>query len=306
MPAPEIDYRVKVRLWLVLALAACGKQADKPAPPPAPPSPPAKPAPADAAAAAAPPVAGASYPDLAAALHATIPADARVIGFGELHARTDRATVRSALSHFTAEALPAIGDQLSDLIVETWITDPKCGTQAAEATAKIAIKTRRPTETKSEIGQLAEAARAKQIQPHAMRISCDDYAKMAPKGKDVDIEVMLTLTTRELGRIASEAVVHRDKEAQHRPWIAIYGGALHNDRFPDKAVAEWSYAAKLDELTHDHFVEIDLIVPELAEADAASQKQPWFPLVAKADAKTVQVYKRGDRSVVVILARTPP
>ncbi|MGE5184986.1 MAG: hypothetical protein ACM31C_23115 [Acidobacteriota bacterium] len=291
-----------MRLWLVLAVVACGKDA---APPPAP-APPARPAPAPADAAPAPAAAATSYPDLAAALHAIIPADARVIGFGELHARTDRATVRSALSRFTADALPAIGDQLSDLVVETWLVDPKCGSQAVEATAKIAITTRRPTETKSEIAQLADAARAKQIQPHAMRIGCADYAKIAPKGKDVDVEAMLTLTTRELGRIASEAVVHRDKEPQHRPWIAVYGGALHNDRFPDKAVADWSYAAKLDALTHDHFVEIDLIVPELAEADPASQKQPWFPLVGKADAKTVQVYQRGERSFVVIVPRTTP
>src|SRR5205823_6947585 len=91
-----------------------------------------------------------SYPDLASALAATIPDDARVIGFGELHARTDRAQVRSALSRFTSDGLPALGDRLSDLVVETWITDEKCGSAAAEATAKITITTRRPQETKSE------------------------------------------------------------------------------------------------------------------------------------------------------------
>src|SRR5687768_254399 len=69
------------------------------------------------------------YPTLAAALAATIPQGARVIGFGELHARTDRAAVRSALAAFT-EALPALADRISDLVIETWIVDPKCGKRA--------------------------------------------------------------------------------------------------------------------------------------------------------------------------------
>ena len=297
---------MEVRVWLVLAVVACHKEAEHtaPAPSPAPPAPP----PATFAPAVPPEVApaAANYPDLGAALAATIPADARVIGFGELHVRTDRAQVKSALARFTRDAVPAIGDKLSDLIVETWIVDPHCGKPAVEATAKIAITTRRPTETKSEIAQLADAARAKGIQPHAMRIGCDDYAKIAPKDKDVDVAAMLTLTTKELTRIATEAVAHRDKEPEHRPWIALYGGALHNDRFPDKGVEEWSYAAKVDAITHDKFVEIDLIVPELAEGDAASQKQPWYPLVGKADTKSLQVWKRGDRSFVILFPRTPP
>ena len=44
-------------------------------------------------------------------------------------------------------------------------------------------------------------------------------------------------------RIATRPSSHRDKRPDARPWIAVYGGALHNDRFPDKGVEEWSYAA---------------------------------------------------------------
>ena len=247
--------------------------------------------------------ADAGYPDLGAALTAIIPADARVVGFGEMHSRTDRAQVTSTLAHFTNEAVPVLKDRLSDLIVETWITDPHCGSAAQVATAKVTTTMKRPAATKSEIAQLADAAKAAGIQPHAMRITCDDYARIAPPGKDIDVPAMLDLTTRELTRIATEAVVHRDKEPTHRPWIALYGGALHNDRFPDKGVEDWSYAAKVDELTHGHFVEVDLIVPELAEGDPASAKQPWFDLVKRAG-RTVQVYTRGERSFVVILPRS--
>lgn len=300
-------YRDTVRyrsVALGLALVACGKpnaparsestvRVERPAP-----------APADAAIAvvdAVPAPPPGMYADLAAALVAIIPADARVLGFGELHNRVDRAAVRSALALFTA-ALPRFGDQLSDLIVETWIVDPNCGKTAVAATQKMETEVKRPEATKSEIALLAEAAKAAKVQPHAMKLSCADYKTLVPNG-EVDALAMLTLTTRELKRIAISAVVHRDKDPEHRPWIAVYGGALHNDRFPDKAIAEWSYAAAVDKVTRDHFVEVDLIVPELAAADAVSQKQPWYSLVETAG-DWVQVWKRNERSFVVILPKT--
>lgn len=284
-----------------MVLAACGKDTPKPSHGLAPVAV-EKPAPADAAALPLPD--HVETADLGDALRKIIPSDARVIGFGELHARTDRAQVKSALARFTEQGLPAIADQLSDLVVETWIVDGKCGSAAQEATAKVTVTMRRPQETKSEIAELADAARKAHIQPHAMRVTCSDYARIAPAGQQVAPEELLTLTTRELGRIATESVIHRDREVSHKPWIAVYGGALHNDRFPDAAVAEWSYAAKADAVTKDHFVEVDLIVPEFAEADPVSQKQPWYPLVTAADGK-VRSWKRGERSFVIVLPRTP-
>lgn len=226
----------------------------------------------------------------------------RVIGFGELHARVDRASVPSALSAFT-RSLPSFGDKVSDLVVETWIADPKCGQKAATTTKKIETEVRRPVETRNEVGLLAEAAKAAKIQPHAMTLTCKDYDTLAPKNGPADPVAMLTLTTKELTRVATSAVVHRNKTNDPRRFVAIYGGALHNDRFPDPGVAEWSIAAALDSLTINHFIEVDLIVPEFAEPDPASQKAPWFPLVA--DAAKFRVWKRGERSFVIVLPRSP-
>jgi hypothetical protein len=280
---------------LALVLASCGKSAAPAKDPPtvAPPPPP-----VDAAAPQPPP---GQYATLADALAAVIPADARVIGFGELHARVDRAQVKSALSHFTA-ALPAFGDKVSDLIVETFIVDPKCGQSAKTATKQMETEVKRPEATKSEIQLLADAAKAAKIQPHAMTLSCADYKLLVPKGQ-VDPLAMLTITTRELKRIALSAVAHRDKEPEHRPWVTLYGGALHNDLVPDEAVKEWSYAGAVDTATKGRFVEIDLIVPEFAAPDPSSQKQPWFSLVENAG-DWIQVFKRSDHSFVLVLAKT--
>lgn len=295
-----------MRFWAPLLLAVgctkAGTDTPKEAPKPA--------TPGDARAALAapqdtseaPPAVSDAFPDMASALKTVIPADARVLGFGEIHQRTDRKQVTSALSRFTTDGLPAIADKLSDLIVETWIVDPKCGQQAQTATAKVEMTVRRPQETKSEIALLADAAKAANIQPHAMKLACSDYDKMAPKDGAVDPTVVLTLTTKELTRIAGEAVAHRDKLKEPRPWIALYGGALHNDRFPAAGVEDWSYAAKVDAATSNHFVEIDLVVPELADADDTWKKEPWFSLVTAADDK-VHVFKRGERSFVFVLPK---
>ncbi len=281
-------------LLLAAAVAACGP-ADAP-----------KPAPSVSAGSSAGSRALAStvFADLPTALAAVIPADARVLGFGELHARTDRAQVRSALERFTHEGLPGLSDRLSDLVIETWVQDQACGAVAADATARVEITMRRPLETKSEIAQLAEAARAAKVQPHAMTITCADYARIAPAGKEVDPEAMLALTTSELARVTAAAVAQRDGEPGHRPWIAVYGGALHNDRFPEPGTADWSYAAAVDRATGGKLVELDLVVPEYATGEPMVQRQPWYPLVEHAD-NQVHVWRRGERSFVLVLPRTP-
>ncbi len=300
-------YRRGVRCVVLAVLAACGPE---PAPtrPVVAPNRDDRPPPGERALDAGAPLLDAApalppnaYRTLGEALLAIIPADARVLGFGEIHNRTDRMQVTSALSQFTA-ALPAIGSRVSDLVLETWVADPSCGQKATTTTKQLETEVKRPEATKSEVVLLAEAARAANIQPHAMTLTCKDYETLAPKGQ-VDPVAMLTLTTRELTRIALSAVRHRTKHADPRPWIAVYGGALHNDRTPDPALAEWSYVAAVERVVKDRFVEIDLLVPELALADAKVKTQPWYELLVRAG-PYVQVHARGPHSFVVVLPST--
>jgi hypothetical protein len=227
-----------------------------------------------------------------------------VIGFGELHARTDRTQAESSLSHFTREVFPVISDQLSDLVLETWVVDPKCGESAKTATAAVETAMRRPASTKSELGTLIAAARAAKVAPRAMHLGCDDYAKVAPPGKPLDIEVMLDLVTRELGRIATEAVVARDKDPAARKLVATYGGALHNDLYPTVGVDQWSFAKGVDAATGGHYVEIDLYVPEFAAEDPASQREAWFAILQQAGPDHVLLIQRAERSYIILLPTT--
>src|SRR5213075_2084086 len=117
----EAVYRGGMRWALVIAWTACSSQGkDGPPPIQAKPAVPRPTAPAAVVADAGPPLP--EHQTLASvgeAIVKIVPADTRVIGFGELHARVDRAAVKSALASFT-DALPTFATQISDLIVETW------------------------------------------------------------------------------------------------------------------------------------------------------------------------------------------
>ena len=246
------------------------------------------------------------YADLASAIRDVIPADARVIGFGELHVQQTATgaapTMRSTLRAFSDDIVPIIAPRLSDLVIETWMVDPHCGTGAQAATDRVEQAMQRPASTKNELADQIRDAKLAGITVHAMHLSCTDYDDIAPPS-GIDAEKLLNLVTRELRRIVLSAITHRDAELGHRPWIAVYGGALHNDLYPYASVAAWSYVPDVDAAAHGKYVEIDLMVPEIASADALSKTEPWFPLVAIASAHRgdVLVWQRGERSFVIVL-----
>ncbi len=253
------------------------------------------------------------YPDAATALLDLTPPGMRVIGVGELHVRVDRTQARSALAVFTTEIMPAIAERVSDLVLETWIVDPRCKAKGAAASARIEQAMKRPASTQNELAGQIGRAQGAGVKVHALRMTCADYDVVAPEEGGIQAEALLSLVTRELGRIAKSAVAFRDAKATGsgsggatpaRPWVAVYGGALHNDLAPMKALAEWSYAGDVDAVTGGRFMEVDLIVPEFAEQDPASQPLPWFPLVHETPPGTgVVAWQRNDHSIVIVLPR---
>jgi hypothetical protein len=291
-----------MRFALVLGVLGACSSSSKPSAPPKDAAP-AKP-PADAAPAADLPP-HREVADLATAIRELVTDDVRVVAFGELHARVDRpSAAASALVRFSDEVLPVIGARLSDLVLETWLFDRNCGEQAQTATAKVEATMQRPPATKSELATLVDRARAAGVRPHVMRLTCDDWTAVSPPGKDIDYEAMLSIITRELGRIATDAVAYRDKEKSPRTLVATYGGALHNDLYPIEGIADWSFAKRVDGAAPGRYLEVDLYVPEYAELDTLSQQEPWFPLVAAARSDRVTVIERGPRSYILLLPRT--
>lgn len=245
------------------------------------------------------------HPDLLRALDALVTPKTRLIGLGELHSRVDRPSAPSTLAAFTSVILPALPARTSDLILETWTVDPRCGKVAAKATASIQRATQRPEATRSELGLLINASHSRGLRAHAMTVRCEDYEAMSGSGDDAIIH-MLDLTTSELGRLANRAL-RPSAEPPRSPTpvppslVVIYGGAMHNDRFPPAGLEPWSYAPAVEGASERTYLEIDLITPELAEGDPKLEAEPWAPLLGASP--RVVTYQRGERSYVIILPR---
>lgn len=229
----------------------------------------------------------------------------RVLGFGEYHAMVGAPRVASAIERFTG-MLDLLAPYLSDLVVETWIAQGKCGKAEAKVFRDVPRDTARPPDTPNELVRLATRARALGVQPHALTLSCRDYESLVGKdgAKDasVDYEKMLSLITRELLRVSSAAVKKRNAKQGSRPVVAIYGGALHNDLYPYDATKAWSYATQLAARVPG-YVEVDLYVPELVQDRGLLALEPWYPLLGLAPPDRVLLIERAPRSYILLLQK---
>jgi hypothetical protein len=226
----------------------------------------------------------------------------RVLGFGEYHQTVGRAGVRSALSRFTAELFAVVAPRTSDVVLETWVLEGKCGAEReAKVNEELRATTERPAGTEDELGALVTATQQSGATPHVMTLRCTDYATLTPGGGDVVYEALLDLVTRELTRVTTSILEHRDG-APPRDLVLVYGGAMHNDRFPYESVAQWSYAAAVDAQAKDGYVEVDLYVPEYVRGNKLLAGEGWYGILDRASTpETTVLIQRGERSWIVLL-----
>ena len=188
-----------------------------------------------------------------------------VVGFGEIHQTAATAAIPSALRRFTEQILPSLAPEISHLIVETWMATGRCGEVERAVTADIEKTTERPAATENEIETVLRQAAAAGIVPRILSIGCAEYQAMRPAGGPVDYDRTLRVTERAL-----ETVTLRALRERRRPLIAVYGGALHNDVYPNPVLAPYSYAPALLAATLGRYVELDLVVPEYVSPSAES------------------------------------
>jgi hypothetical protein len=260
----------------------------------------ARPAPAPPPEVAPAPAVVASAP---AALATWLADAAGVVAFGEVHQDAATVTTRSALARFADDILPALAPRASHLIVETWMTTGACGKAEARVTADIARTTERPKETESEIVRLLRRAKESGVQPHVLAVTCDEYAALAGgKGRRVDYDRLLKLTERHLETAIRQAV--RLPRTPARPLVLVYGGALHNDLYPARALAPYAFGPAIFALLHGDYREVDLYVPEFVERLAAMRAEPWFaPWHARSNPTETIVIPRSARSTIVVFPR---
>jgi hypothetical protein len=230
----------------------------------------------------------------------------RVMGIGEYHQKTRTVNVRSAVRRFSEQMLAAIGAETSDLIVETWVTEGRCGDDEKRVVKNVEKTTERPAATEDEVLSLLKRAKQLGVQPHILKVGCSDYKMLLGAGK-VDYDKLLTMITRHLRQTATQILTARRGRdagpAGGRRLVVLYGGALHNDLYPVEGLEGYSYAEALQKLSGDRYVELDLYVPELIEGDKTLSAEPWYPLLRLASLKGVVLIERGERSFILVLQR---
>lgn len=236
----------------------------------------------------------------------------RTIGFGEYHQTDETAHIRSALARFTADLLPLASSVLSDLVVETWIPEG-CGEVETAVTKQVAEVTERPAEAENETVTLLKAATAYGVQPHVMKVGCEDYQSVFMADGNVDFYVMLQVVGKLLGQKTAQVLVYRLREAKqkHQPYdraIAVYGGAVHNDVDPAEGWAPVSFgtviAPAVENATGGSYIEVDLCVPEFLESNELVKDEAWLPLIVEQASKDEAILiKLADDSYKIVFRK---
>jgi hypothetical protein len=236
------------------------------------------------------------------ALQSILPADARVLAFGEYHQTNATAKAASPLARFSRELWPFISSRVTDLVVETWLSTGHCGSREEKVVDEVQTTTDRPPQTENEIVTLLKAAKAAGVAPHVLTLSCKDYAWVTGAGATTDFGKMLSLTRKRLQAEISRCLDARPSHSRS-PVVAVYGGALHNDLNPAAGTRAWVFGPAISAKTDRKYVEIDLLVPELVTQESSLAREPWFDLVrSNLAAGDTLLVKRGERSYLLVFS----
>ncbi|MDI1476964.1 hypothetical protein [Polyangium sp. y55x31] len=309
---------------LCLATVAACRTPDSAAPPPpatasaAPPpsaAPVASAAPAPSANAAAPAPAAPPEPcgEMGCMLYDT-PKDAfaailaenpLILGIGESHAQKGKEGIPTATKRFTETFLPMLTGKASDIVLEIWVSEGKCG---KEKEAQVAEQQKPVTQSQAKTNQnefvtLGDAAYALGVKPHILRASCADYDAIVKAGPD-SVIVMLEMIARLMDEKA-KSLASRNANAGAGKMVLTYGGAIHNDLTARPGREKWTFGPDLAAATADRYVELDLVVPEFIQDNDAWKALPWMPHF-KRDAHPTKttVFRPAKNSFVLIFPKT--
>jgi hypothetical protein len=202
-----------------------------------------------------------------AAVLATKP---RMLGIGETHAQKGTEGVESATSRFTKQLLPKLAGLSTDIVLELWIADGKCGKKEQQAAAaQKPVTESQASSNQNEFVTLGHAAKALGIQPHVLRPTCEEYDRIVAAG-DGSVEQMLTMIARKTETMTKQLLARDDK------LVVAYGGAMHNDLAPASGREPWSFGPQMREAIGPKYVELDIIVREYVRDTDAWKALLWY------------------------------
>jgi hypothetical protein len=217
-----------------------------------------------------------------------------VYAIGEYHPTRNTVTRTSPLARFTGEIVQILEPRAQHLIVEAWLDDTCRSPDTDAITMQVLRVTNRTPTQATDLQALLDASKQMRIQTHGLPMTCIEHAAVLDGHGRVDFLRLLLLVTEKL------ADTTRSMVTQGRD-VIVYGGALHNDLYPNWPLEDLSYAKQLDAQLGGGVLEIDLVVPEIVAPMAMIRREPWFPLLGRAAPGRVITWMRGPNSYVVIL-----
>jgi len=238
-------------------------------------------------------------PSVSEALATLLARGPRVVAFGEIHQTTASLRVPSSLKHFTEELLAVVAPRASDLVVETWVTEGKCGKTEKAVLAEVKKTTERPVQTEDEVVTLIKRAKAAGVKPHILSVSCKEYENIYQGKGGVDYDALLRMTSEKLEAGVREVLGKPGRDDQRA--VVVYGGALHNDLVPAEGLSTYTFGESVSKTVGGKYLEVDLYVPEYVEKQKSLQAEPWYRAYKKAarPGQAVMIERRLDSYVFV-------
>jgi hypothetical protein len=239
-----------------------------------------------------------AIPSVNGAIEELLARQPRVVAFGEIHQTTASLKVPSSLKHFEDEILSVVAPRASDLVVETWVTEGKCGKTEQAVMKDVHKTTQRPVQTEDEVVTLIKRAKAAGVKPHILSVSCKEYEAIY-QGKQVDYDALLRMTSEKLEAGVREVLGKPGTPANRA--VVVYGGALHNDLAPAEGLAAYTFGESLSKTTGGKYLEIDLYVPEYVEKQKTLRAEPWYRVYKKVarPGQAVMIERSLDSYVIV-------
>jgi len=240
-----------------------------------------------------------AIPSVNGAIEELLARQPRVVAFGEIHQTTASLKVPSSLKHFEDELLQVVAPRASDLIVETWVTEGKCGKTEKAVMKDVRKTTERPVQTEDEVVTLIKRAKEAGVKPHILSVSCKEYETIY-QGKQVDYDALLRMTSEKL-EAGVRDVLARPGAAPADRAVVVYGGALHNDLAPAEGLSAYAFGESLSKTLGGKYLEIDLYVPEYVEKQKTLRAEPWYRAYKKAarPGRAVMIERSLDSYVIV-------
>ena len=229
-----------------------------------------------------------------------------ILGMGESHAQKNDPKVPSTTARFTEELLPLFKDRATSMVLELWIADGTCGkkTEQKVAEQQKAVTKNQAEENPNEFLKLGNKSKELGITPFILRPTCAEVETIKNAGDDAPLK-MLDMITASMKTKVSKQWTETSRKFPGK-MVLTYGGAMHNDKQPKAGREQWSFAADLDALSKERYVELDLIVPEFIKDNPSWRALPWFPVYNAAQfGDAVLVVEVAPRSYALIFSRSP-